>query len=52
MSRSIRGKKAAGYDYWSKRPHSGLGFGPDAKKRTHRTERQQGKSETREPADA
>lgn len=49
MSRSIRGGKGPGFDFWSKRPHSGFtGYGKDARKKTVRTERQQGKTEARQ----
>lgn len=47
MSRSKRGGKQSGYEYWSARPfnkHGGC-LGAYAKKRTHRAERQQGKRE-------
>jgi hypothetical protein len=39
MSRSIKGSKPCGYDYWSRRPGSGLGFGKLARKITVRRER-------------
>jgi hypothetical protein len=39
MSRTWKGLKAIGYDYWSKRPYSGHGFGKIVKKLTHRKER-------------
>lgn len=41
MSRTLVGSKSAGYDYWSRRPGSGKGFGPSVKKACLRTERQQ-----------
>lgn len=50
MSRTRKGSKAPGYDYWSARPgnrHGALGYGPYAKRRTHRLERQSGKKTTR-----
>lgn len=43
MSRSNKGSKAVGYDYWSKRPCSKLGYGADIKDMTHRKERMQKK---------
>lgn len=43
MSRSRKGKKPIGYDYWGRRKPSGLGFGKFVKLLTHRKERQQGK---------
>lgn len=47
MSRTKKGKKAPGAEYWSRRPHNKHGSppGPITKKLTHRTERQQGKRE-------
>lgn len=41
MSRTRKGAKGAGYDYWTKRlGNTGAqGYGPDVKKRTHRLER-------------
>lgn len=48
MSRTVRGEKGQGDDFWSGRPHSGYGFGPDRKRKTHRTERQRGKREARD----
>lgn len=43
MSRSKKGSKGPGYDYWSRRPGSGMGHGPDVKEVTHRAERQEAK---------
>lgn len=45
MSRTQRGSKGAGYDYWSKRPFSGRGYGPAVKKFCHKAERMQEKEE-------
>lgn len=41
MSRTRKGKKAPGYDFWSKRcfGNRSLGYGPFAKKVTKRKER-------------
>jgi hypothetical protein len=42
MSRTIKGTKPKGYDFWSARPgnkHGAGGFGKNAKKFTHRAER-------------
>lgn len=39
MSRSIKGSKGSGYDFWSRRPHSGNGHGREQKQLTHRAER-------------
>lgn len=50
MSRSKKGKKAAGHEYWSRRPMSnrhGALPGRDTKKLTHRKERQAGNREIR-----
>lgn len=47
MSRTIRGAKTSGYDFWSRRPNSGNGFGPIAKQICHRVERLQGRAEAR-----
>ena len=41
MSRSKHGGKGPGYDYWSRRPYSSNGYGPDIKKLCHRAERRQ-----------
>ena len=48
MSRTKKGSKGSGYEYWSARPfnkHGGYGLGAYHKKRTHKAERQQGKDE-------
>ena len=50
MSRTRKGSKPPGYEYWSKRPgnkHGGL-LGVHQKKFTHRTERKQGKDQCRD----
>jgi hypothetical protein len=49
MSRSKKGSKGPGYDYWPNRlGNTGAqGHGPDVKKRTHRLERVAGKKEAR-----
>lgn len=44
MSRTIKGSKAAGYDYWSRRPYSGCGHGADIKRICHGIERAQEKA--------
>ncbi|MNK29197.1 hypothetical protein D3C87_475880 [compost metagenome] len=44
MSRTKRGSKGPGYEYWGKRPPSGHHApGAKAKRVTHKAERQQGK---------
>ena len=50
MSRSKRGEKGPGYDYWGKRPGNkgGQSPGADVKKRTHKTERRRAKKELRD----
>lgn len=47
MSRTKKGSKAAGYEYWSKRPMSGANPGRWAKTVTHRIERREGNREAR-----
>lgn len=42
MSRTKKGSKAVGYDFWTRRPgnkHGANGCGPYAKLRTHKMER-------------
>ena len=41
MSRTKKGSKPLGYDYWSKLPYSGCGYGKDVKNMCHRVERMQ-----------
>lgn len=42
MSRTQKGSKGPGYDYWGRRPLSGdCGYGPAVKRVTHRIERRQ-----------
>lgn len=48
MSRTIKGSKGPGYEFWSKRPGGWGGRGAYAKLQTHRIERQQHKKEARE----
>lgn len=49
MSRTVRGSKGAGYEYWSARPFNRCGGvlspngGKHTKRRTHKAERKQGK---------
>lgn len=45
MSRSIKGRKACGYDYWSRRPYSGHGHGRKIKDICHGMERAQERKE-------
>lgn len=45
MSRTNKGSKGAGHEYWSRRPNKGVVPGPDNKRITHRMERQEGKQE-------
>jgi hypothetical protein len=46
MSRTRKGSKAPGYEFWSPRPGQG-GVGSIAKKITHRAERNANKREVR-----
>jgi hypothetical protein len=54
MSRSIRGSKGSGFEYWSARPfnkHGGTlspNGGKFHKKRTHKAERQIGRADVRQ----
>lgn len=48
MSRTRKGTKPPGYEYWSKRPFSISGPGAFAKRRTHRGERAEGKKQAQE----
>lgn len=43
MSRTQKGKKAPGSEFWGKRPKTGK----NSKRDTHRAERQQGKKEAK-----
>ena len=43
MSRTKKGKKGPGYDYWSRRPTPITSPGRASKKLTHRLERIEGK---------
>lgn len=45
MSRTIRGEKGPGYDYWNRRPTKGMWTFPGkfTKRWTHRKERRLGK---------
>lgn len=47
MSRTRKGNKGAGYDYWGKRPLSGRGYGKDIKDATKKIERARSKEATR-----
>lgn len=49
MSRTVKGKKAPGYEYWSRRPFNKCGGTPGkvAKHRTHKAERMSGKEAAR-----
>lgn len=48
MSRTKKGNKPPGYDYWSKRPLSGSSPSKFIKTKTHRIERQKAKEEIQE----
>ncbi len=43
MSRSIKGSKGPGYEYWSKRPMAGMKPGAETKRMTHKLERLEAK---------
>lgn len=45
MSRSHKGSKGPGYEYWSKRPCAGLTPGAETKRMTHKLERLEAKEE-------
>lgn len=50
MSRTRKGSKGHGHEYWSRRPHSnscGCLPGKLSKKLTHKAERQESKRETK-----
>lgn len=51
MSRTMKGSKGPGYEYWSARPGNRHGAypGKSSKKLTHKAERRAGKVSTREP---
>jgi hypothetical protein len=51
MSRTKKGAKGPGYEYWSKRPNSMSAPGKISKKRTHRLERIESKKITKEEKD-
>jgi hypothetical protein len=51
MSRSKKGKKGAGYEYWGKRPGKLSSPGKEAKKATHRLERLQSKKITKKESE-
>lgn len=45
MSRTVKGSKAPGYEYWGKRGLSMVSPGKKTKKLTHKIERQQSKKD-------
>lgn len=47
MSRTVKGKKGPGYEYWSRRPNCNGAVGKEAKQIIHSIERQNNKKETR-----
>jgi hypothetical protein len=47
MSKSVRGGKGPGYEYWSKRPNKYASPGKSSKIITHRVERRQSKDVVR-----
>ena len=50
MSRTKKGKKSGGYEYWSARPGNmgGAVPGKDSKRKTHRAERRQNKKKNQD----
>lgn len=48
MSRTNRGSKGPGYEYWSRRPTLDWNIGAEAKRFTHRAERREGEEEISE----
>jgi hypothetical protein len=50
VSRTKKGKKSPGQEYWTRRPFNRCGQipGPFAKHRTHKAERQQAKQQTKD----
>lgn len=48
MSRTKKGGKAHGYEYWSKRPMNGSNPGRWAKTVTHKIERQRNKAKPKD----
>lgn len=51
MSRTKKGSKGCGYDFWSRRPHSGNGHGRWVKLFCHRVERRQSRELVRNELD-
>lgn len=53
MSRTNKGGKGPGYEYWTARPGNKNGGSPGraTKKATHKTERQQGNKDTAKDAE-
>ena len=53
MSRTKKGKKSPGDEYWTNRPGNigGGSPGPATKKRTHRIERRQGRKRTQQESE-
>ena len=52
MSRTIKGSKGPGYEYWGRRPFCGWKPGKVAKRLTHQLERQIAKREVRRECEA
>jgi hypothetical protein len=51
MSRSAKGSKGPGFEYWGKRPGNGLSPGKATKKITHRLERLKAKEALKKTGD-
>ena len=48
MSRTRKGSKGPGYEYWSKRPMAGMNPGAETKRMTHKLERIEAKDQIKE----
>lgn len=48
MSRTRKGSKGSGYEYWSKRPMAGANHGAKTKRLTHKLERLEAKQDIEE----
>lgn len=51
MSKTKKGSKGPGFEYWSKRPYAGESPGKKTKKRTHKKERLDNKKELKQEVD-
>ncbi len=51
MSKTRKGSKGGGFEYWSRRPYSGIDYGSDIKKRCKRIERRRARIALRKGKD-